>query len=78
MASFAVLTLLAWITNQLITPPGGFAFVDVPVSWVIHNARVSAWLRGTPHLMAIWSSSVGIHDMLEGRMLRLLTLYTKE
>ena len=69
------LTLLACIANQLITPPGGFAFVDIPVCRVIHRTRVCTWLRDTPHLMSVRpASEVGIHHVLEGRMLRLLAL----
>ena len=71
------LTLLACVANQLVTPPGGFALIDVPVAGVIYRALVSVWLRGSPHGMAVCSSPIGIDHMLKGRVLGLLALYKK-
>ena len=67
------LTLLARVC-QLITPPGSLTLVDIPVARVkCHRPCVCTRLDIASHLVAI-KPSVGVDHMLEGRMLRLLTL----
>lgn len=73
-----MLTLLAGIAHQFITPPSGFALVHIPVSRIIHRACIYTRLRRSTHRMAVWSAPVGIDHMLKCRVLSLLTLQTQK
>jgi hypothetical protein len=70
-------TLLASIWDLFISPSGGLPLVDIPVACVVDCwAGVCPRLDPSTYLMTVWSTP-GIDDMLECRMLCLLTLHIK-